>query len=351
MASVKVLKISSEGIAQENQSTDDISFNSYTAALAGGFAVTSGVSITNNISFNAATDTIGGIQNQNLVDKTASETISADWTVATGYNLTLVDAPTSDTDATNKAYVDAAVRNVEWQDSVLDKDLTAPPGSPSVGDRYIIASPATGDWEDEDDNIAEWDGVQWIFTTVSEGFAASVDDENIVYIYNGTAWVVMASFFNHNSLSGLQGGTSAQYYHLTSAEHTFLTGVVTGNGVRAVDVPYTAGENLTAANAVYVSGDNQVSKAIASGAGTDRLIGFALATVSAAASVEIREAGIIAGALSGATANTRYYLSASVAGELQSSPPTGSGNRIVQAGYAKNATDLNIQIQSLGIRS
>ena len=30
--------------------------------------------------------------------------------------------------------------------SVLDRDLMAPPGSPADGDRYIVASGATGDW-------------------------------------------------------------------------------------------------------------------------------------------------------------------------------------------------------------
>lgn len=32
-----------------------------------------------------------------------------------------------------------------------------------------------------------------------------------------------ASVFEHNSLSGLQGGTASEYYHLTSAQHTDLT--------------------------------------------------------------------------------------------------------------------------------
>jgi hypothetical protein len=31
--------------------------------------------------------------------------------------------------------------------ALLDRDLTAPPGSPADGDRYIVASGATGDWD------------------------------------------------------------------------------------------------------------------------------------------------------------------------------------------------------------
>ena len=32
----------------------------------------------------------------------------------------------------------------------------------------------------------------------------------------------------HNDLTNTQGGTSAEYYHLTSAQHTSLTGLKTG---------------------------------------------------------------------------------------------------------------------------
>ena len=32
----------------------------------------------------------------------------------------------------------------------------------------------------------------------------------------------------HNDLTNIQGGTSAEYYHLTSAQHTSLTGLKTG---------------------------------------------------------------------------------------------------------------------------
>ena len=38
--------------------------------------------------------------------------------------------------------------------SVLDRDLTAPPGSPADGDRYIVGSGATGDRAGWDLNVA-----------------------------------------------------------------------------------------------------------------------------------------------------------------------------------------------------
>ena len=43
--------------------------------------------------------------------------------------------------------------------SVKDRDLTAPPGSPSEGDRYIVATGGSGAWSGHDLEIAEWHAV------------------------------------------------------------------------------------------------------------------------------------------------------------------------------------------------
>lgn len=40
---------------------------------------------------------------------------------------------------------------------------------------------------------------------------------------------------SHNSLSGLQGGTSSEYYHFTSADYSALSGARTTKGVKATD--------------------------------------------------------------------------------------------------------------------
>ena len=46
--------------------------------------------------------------------------------------------------------------------SVLDRDLAAPPASPADGDRYIVASDATGDWAGWDLNVALWTDGAWL---------------------------------------------------------------------------------------------------------------------------------------------------------------------------------------------
>lgn len=244
MAQIKLLKIAADGFQEEHGSADDVTFATVTAATE--LAVTSGVTIGTNIAFNDVTDTIAGIQNQNLVDKTAAETISANWTVASGYDLILSDAPVNPTDAVNKDYVDSLVNGADWQDSVLDKDLTSPPASPSTGDRYIVGPSATGAWSGHDNDIAEYDGSAWTFETPNKGFASTVEDENTVYIYNGTSWVKMSSVYSHNDLAGLQGGTANEYYHMTSAEDTWL-GTVSSEVAAANIVDKTAAESISGA--------------------------------------------------------------------------------------------------------
>jgi len=148
--------------------------------------------------------------------------VDADLAIGT-HKITGVTDPTAAQDAATKAYVDSKVQGVEWQDSVLDKDLLTPPVTPTTGNRYIINGTGTDAWAAHDYDIAEWSGTAWVFTAEREGLAAWVEDENIIYIYNGTTWVKMAAVSNHNDLSGISGGASNDYYHLTQVQHTDLT--------------------------------------------------------------------------------------------------------------------------------
>jgi len=70
-----------------------------------------------------------------------------------------------------------------WQAPVLDKDLTAPPGGESKGDRYIVGSGASGDWSGQDGNIAQYNGSGWDFTAKKEGMFCYIMDENKLYWY------------------------------------------------------------------------------------------------------------------------------------------------------------------------
>src|SRR5437773_7644244 len=74
--------------------------------------------------------------------------------------------------------------------SVLDRDLNAPPASPSEGQRWIVkASPApTGAWAGHGHAVAAWQDGAWQFSTPQTGWIAHVVDEGTLVVFNGTAW-------------------------------------------------------------------------------------------------------------------------------------------------------------------
>lgn len=137
---------------------------------------------------------------------------------------------------------------IDWQESVLDKDLNTPPPLPNIGDRYIIAAGGTGAWTNKSTQIAEWMGavLGWEFTVPNEGTACWVEDENTIYLFNGTIWVKMSSVYDHNTLSGLQGGTTSEYYHLTNTQHGQLHVPITITDTTSVNLTLI-GQDIQAA--------------------------------------------------------------------------------------------------------
>jgi hypothetical protein len=160
-------------------------------------------------------------------------TPTADITLG-GFRIVSLATPSAGTDAVNRDYVTNLVASSgsasEWQDSVKDKDLTAPPGSPVLGDRYLIgldptAGLATGAWAGEDGKIAEWDGSAWTFRTNSIGTYVSVDDETDgFYFFGSPVWT--KKFYENTTASGFLSkvGNDIQLTALPSAQ------LIVGNG-------------------------------------------------------------------------------------------------------------------------
>lgn len=72
--------------------------------------------------------------------------------------------------------------------SVLDRNLTAPPGSPTAGDAYIVGGSATGDWASQDSNVTVYDGSAWVFYTPRIGYVAYIEDEEVLSAYKAGGW-------------------------------------------------------------------------------------------------------------------------------------------------------------------
>ena len=115
--------------------------------------------------------------------------------------------------------------------SVLSR-VTSLPGGPAEGDRHILT--ATGDVN----KIAEWHaesygtvGVTttpaWVLIDPWAGLTVLVTGESVSYIYNGSAWVTLASLIGTHT-----------HYHET---HTVTAGDVAAGYVDLVSITYTTG--------------------------------------------------------------------------------------------------------------
>jgi hypothetical protein len=140
-----------------------------------------------------------------------------------------------------KAYVDAEVATVEsgvfYRRTVIDYvDCTQAPPTEVTGDRYILddTGSVNAGWDGASQfDIVEFGGSTWAASTPSEGWRCYVDNENgdRRYIDDGTpAWEqVTGGTPAHNDTTGKQGGTTNEYYHTTSAEHTINTQAATAS--------------------------------------------------------------------------------------------------------------------------
>ena len=115
------------------------------------------------------------------------------------------------------------LKGLDWQESVLNRTHMSPSGGESTGDRYLVPAGASGAWSGEDDNIVEYNGAGWDSMTPTEGAACWIEDENLILVNNGSAWVVFGSVISHNNLGGVQGGLPDDFYHITGSQRTDLT--------------------------------------------------------------------------------------------------------------------------------
>lgn len=82
-----------------------------------------------------------------------------------------------------------------FRTTVIDRDLTAPPGSCADGARYQVAAGATGAWADKDGQLAIAYGANaangWIFVPLEiEGMVLKIDDEALELTYRAGSWQI-----------------------------------------------------------------------------------------------------------------------------------------------------------------
>ncbi|MGM0583797.1 MAG: DUF2793 domain-containing protein [Pseudomonadota bacterium] len=72
--------------------------------------------------------------------------------------------------------------------AVLDRDRTAPPASPSDGDRHVAAAGATGDWTGWEGSVAYYVDGAWMRLVPRPGWLAWVEAEATLLVWTGATW-------------------------------------------------------------------------------------------------------------------------------------------------------------------
>jgi len=116
--------------------------------------------------------------------------------------------------------------------TVVDKDLSNPPGSPADGACYIVKATGLTDWAGHDGHLAFWLAAvgAWAFIVPTDGMRMWVTDEDIWYQWSGSAWVADDTAWANLTLTNswaVSGGLTPQWrrvkgivYLRGKAQHT-----------------------------------------------------------------------------------------------------------------------------------
>lgn len=75
------------------------------------------------------------------------------------------------------------------QSVAQDIDLNTPPGSPTLGDCYIIGTSPTGAWSGKAKQIAQAIEGGWFFVAPFKLLKFWVERKDLYYVYDGSAWM------------------------------------------------------------------------------------------------------------------------------------------------------------------
>lgn len=103
-------------------------------------------------------------------------------------NLSMLELVTNQQNPENIYNDNLATVDTLLQLVVIDTTLTAPPGSPTDGDRYIPAATATGAWAGHENEIAYYYG-GWYFFTPELGWTTYNLDSGSYLSWSGSAWI------------------------------------------------------------------------------------------------------------------------------------------------------------------
>ena len=117
------------------------------------------------------------------------------------------------------------------QASILSRLEADPPISPSEGDRYLVATSATGDWAGQEGNLALYADGGWLFYTPQTGWRVWVKDEALFLVFDGSSWrdTVPDKLQNLTRL-GLNATADASNPFLAQLNALLFNALYTGSG-------------------------------------------------------------------------------------------------------------------------
>ncbi len=129
-----------------------------------------------------------------------------------------------------------AIRNLDAlvQLAVKDRDLSAPPGSPGEGERYIVAGGASGAWSGKEGYVAAFQDGAWMFYLPRAGWRCWVEDEGVLLVYDGALWGVFSGFGGMSSIINNAANGAQNIFKLDEEELT-LSGAFVDSTIQIPD--------------------------------------------------------------------------------------------------------------------
>lgn len=396
---------SSEGFVEEQGSSDELSLGKVTATGVGGIAFdASSQRIVNVPSPSAASDAVP----RSYVDAVLTGLdLKASCRVATTANLS-VTASGSGVGKTLTATANGAISIDGVSLSLGNRVLVKDQGTGADNGIYTVTTVGDGSnpyvltrATDADENAEVTAG---LFTFIEEGTvnadtgwilvtnnAVTVDSTSLTFsqfsaavtltydqglLKSGTSIQVELDTSANAQGAGAGGGSSGLEFDANTAAGKLRAAVAptggiqrsaSGLGILADPTPnnittgaagasvtsapklisrYTTSAAVSAYAGVYISGSDTIDTGDCSNDTKSRIIGVAVAAIGNGSTGYVQRWGVLAGALSGATAGTPYYLQTT--GQPVVYGSIAASNRVIRLGWALNATDLLVDIQDIG---